>query len=98
MFEGGMPRDEAGMGRARATNPDELPGDTTSEHGSDPQHDDAGSTNKVGPPSPPEIGRAGLHGTTKTGTTRGAASSGPDHAHEQARSGDAFGTRWETVH
>ena len=33
------------------------------------------------------MGRAGLHGMTKTGTTRGAASSGPDHAHEQARSG-----------
>ena len=33
------------------------------------------------------MGRAGLHGTTKTGTTRGAASSGPDQAHEQARSG-----------
>ena len=40
----------------------------------------------MGPPSPPEIGRAGLHGTTKTGTTQGAASSGPDQAHEQARS------------
>ena len=33
------------------------------------------------------MGRAGLHGTTKTGTTRGAASSGPDQAHEQAGSG-----------
>ena len=40
MFEGGVPRDEAGVGRARATNPDELPGDATSKHGSDPQHDD----------------------------------------------------------
>ena len=29
----------------------------------------------------------GVHGTTKTGTTRGAASSGSDQAHEQARSG-----------
>ena len=29
----------------------------------------------------------GLHGTTKTGTTRGAASSGPDQVQEQARSG-----------
>ena len=28
-----------------------------------------------------------LHGTTKTGTTRAAASSGPDQAQEQARSG-----------
>ena len=28
-----------------------------------------------------------MHGTTKTGTTRGAASSGPDQAQEQARSG-----------
>ena len=39
MFESGVPRDEAGVGRARATNPDELPGDATSKHGSDPQHD-----------------------------------------------------------
>ena len=43
MPEGGMPRDKAGVGRARAPNPDELPGDATSEHGGDPQHDDAGS-------------------------------------------------------
>ena len=33
MLEGGVPRDEAGVGRARAPNPDELPGDATSKHG-----------------------------------------------------------------
>ena len=32
MSEGGVPRDEAGVGRARTPNPDELPGDATSEH------------------------------------------------------------------
>ena len=47
MFEGGVPRDEAGVGRARATNPDELPGDATSKHGSDPQHDNVGSADKT---------------------------------------------------
>ena len=36
MFEGGVPRDEAGVKRARAPNPDELPGNATREHGSDP--------------------------------------------------------------
>ena len=46
MPEGGVPRDEAGVGRARAPNPDELQGDAISEHGSDSQHDDAGSANK----------------------------------------------------
>ena len=50
MPEGGVPRDEARVGRARAPNPDELPGDATSEHGGDPQHDDAGSANKTSSP------------------------------------------------
>ena len=50
MPEGSVPRDEAGVGRARAPNPDELPGDAISEHGSDPQHDDAGSANKTSGP------------------------------------------------
>ena len=40
--EGGVPGDEAGVGRARAPHPDELPGYATSQHGGDPQHDDAG--------------------------------------------------------
>ena len=44
MPEGGVPRDEAGVGQARAPNPDELPGDATR---SDPQHDDAASANKT---------------------------------------------------
>ena len=30
MSEGGVPRDEAGVGGARAPNPDELPGDAQS--------------------------------------------------------------------
>ena len=38
------------------------------------------------PPSPYKIGRVGLHGTTKTGTTQGATDSGPDQAHKDARS------------
>ena len=65
MFESGVPRDEAGVGRARATNPDELPGDATSKHGSDPQHDDVGSTDKTPGPgyvwSTPGTGRGGKH-------------------------------------
>ena len=51
MFESGVPRDEAGVGRARATDPDELPGDATSEHGSDPQHDDVGSADEASGPA-----------------------------------------------
>ena len=50
MSEGGVPREEAGVGRARAPIPDELPGDATSEQGGDPQHDDAGSANKTSGP------------------------------------------------
>ena len=48
-----------GVGRARATNPDELPGDATSKHGSDPQHDDVGSTDKT----PSRGWRQPRHGT-----------------------------------
>ena len=36
MPEGGVPRDEAGVGRARAPNPDELPGDSTARTGVTP--------------------------------------------------------------
>ena len=65
MFEGGVPRDEAGVGRASATDPDELPGDATSEHGSDPQHDDVGSADKASGPgyvwSTPGAGRGIQH-------------------------------------
>ena len=39
--ESSMPRDKTGVGRARATHPDELPGYASSQHGGDPQHDDA---------------------------------------------------------
>ena len=46
MLEGGVSRDEAGVGRARATDPD----DATSEHGSDPQHDDVGSADETSGP------------------------------------------------
>ena len=41
MPEAGMPGNEAGVGRARATHLDELPGYATSQHGGDPQYDDA---------------------------------------------------------
>ena len=65
MFEGSVPRDEAGVGRARATDRDELPGDATSEHRSDPQHDDVGSTDKASGPgyvwSTPGAGRGSQH-------------------------------------
>ena len=65
MFESGVPRDEAGVGRTRATNPDELPGDATSKQGSDPKHDDVGSTDKTSGPgyvrSTPGTGRGGKH-------------------------------------
>ena len=44
--------------------------------------------------SPPEIGRAGLHGTAKTGTTREQGA----RALIKPGRGDAFGTRRETVH
>ena len=80
MFEGGVPRDEAGVGRARATNPDELPGDATSKHGSDPQHDDAGSTNKTSGPgyiwSTPGTGRGGKRGERVCGRTPGRIAGG----------------------
>ena len=65
VFESDVPRDEAGVGRARATDPDELPGDATSKHGSDPQHDDVGSTDKTPGPgyvwSTPGTVRGGKH-------------------------------------
>ena len=47
MPEVGVPRDEAGVGQARAANPDELPGDATSKHGSDPQHDNMGRQTRL---------------------------------------------------
>ena len=36
-----MPGDETGVGQARATHTDELPGYAPSQHRGDPQHDDA---------------------------------------------------------
>ena len=50
MPEGGVPGDEAGVGRARAPHPDELPGYATSQHAGDPQHDDAGPVDKTSGP------------------------------------------------
>ena len=38
------------------------------------------------PPFPSEIGRAGLHGTTKTGTTQETSYLGPDQVQENVRS------------
>ena len=57
MPEGGMPGDEAGVGRACAPHPDELPGYATSQHGGDPKYDDAGqadTTSMYGTPLGPE--------------------------------------------
>ena len=79
MPEGGVPRDEAGVGRARAPKPDELPGDAASEHGSDPQHDDAGSANKTSGPGyvwgTPEAGGGRKHGERVCGRTPGRIAS-----------------------
>ena len=73
MFESGVPRDEAGVGRARATDPDELPGDATSEHRSDPQHDDVGSADEASGPgyvwSTPGTGRGSQHSERVRGHT-----------------------------
>ena len=73
MFESGVPRDEAGVGRARATDPDELPGDATSEHRSDPQHDDVGSADEASGPgyvwSTPGTGRGSQHSERVRGRT-----------------------------
>ena len=41
MPESSVPRDKTGVGRARAAHLDELPGYAPSQHGGDPQHDDA---------------------------------------------------------
>ena len=66
-------RDEAGVGRARATDPDELPGDATSEHRSDPQHDDVGSADEASGPgyvwSTPGTGRGSQHSERVRGRT-----------------------------
>ena len=73
MFESGVPGDEAGVGRARATDPDELPGDATSEHRSDPQHDDVGSADEASGPgyvwSTPGTGRGSQHSERVRGRT-----------------------------
>ena len=50
------------------------------------------------PFSLPEIGRAGLHGTTKTGTTREQRARALIKPTSKPGRGDAFGTRRETVH
>ena len=76
MPEGGMPRDEAGVGRVRAPNPDELPGDAASEH---PQPDDAGSANKTSGPGyvwgTPGAGGGRKHGERVCGRTPGRIAS-----------------------
>ena len=73
MFESGVPRDEAGVGRACATDPDELPGDATSEHRSDPQHDDVGSADEASGPgyvwSTPWTGRGSQYSERVRGRT-----------------------------
>ena len=51
------------MGRARATHTNELPSHAPSEHGGDPQHDDAGSADSTSDPghvrNAPGAGRGG---------------------------------------
>ena len=54
MPEGGVPGDEAGVEQARASHPDELPGYATSQHGGDPQHDDAGPADTTSGPEEEE--------------------------------------------
>ena len=79
MPEGGVPRDEAGVGRARAPNPNELPGDITTKHGSDPQYDDVGSANQASGPGyvwgTPGAGRGRKHGERVCGRTPGRIAS-----------------------
>ena len=58
--EGGAPGDEARVGQARATHPDELPGYASGQHGGDLQHDDAGPA----------------HTTSRSGHVRGAPGAG----------------------
>ena len=41
MPESGLPGDEAGVGLAHATHPDELMGYASGQYGGDPQHDNA---------------------------------------------------------
>ena len=47
MPEGGVPRDEAGVGRACAPNPDELPGDARASTGVTPNMTNVRYQNKA---------------------------------------------------
>ena len=80
MPEGGVPEEEAGVGRARAPHPDELPGYATSQHRGDPQYDDAGPANKTSGPGhvwdAPGAGGGRNHGERVRGRTPGRVASG----------------------
>ena len=80
MPEGGVPGDKAGVGRARAPHPDELPGYATSQQGGDPQYDDAGQANKTSGPGhvwdAPGAGGGRNHGERVRGRTPGRVASG----------------------
>ena len=81
--EGGMPGDEAGVGRARATHPDELPGYAAGQHGGDPQYDDAGSADTT--PGPGHVWGtpgAGRDGERVRGPTPGGLRAAYRHARE----------------
>ena len=80
MPEGGVPGDEAGVGRACAPHPDELPRYATSQHGGDPQHDDAGPADTTSGPGhvwdTPGAGRGRNEGERVCGHTPGGVKGG----------------------
>ena len=77
MSESGVPGDEAEVGRARATHPDELLGYASGQHGGDPQHDVAWPADTTSGPSPvkdaPGAGRGREDGERVCGHTPGGA-------------------------
>ena len=70
-------RDEAGVGRARATHPDELPGCASGQHKGDPHHDDARPADTTFGPgqvrNAPGAGRGREDGERVCGRTPGGA-------------------------
>ena len=86
MPEGSVPGDEAGVGRARAPHPDELPGYATSQHGGDPQYDDAGPADMTSGPGhvwdTPGAGGERNHGERVRGPLQGGLRTAYRHARE----------------
>ena len=78
MPEGGVPGDETGLGPARATHPDELPGYASGQHGVDLQHDDAWPLNTTPGHvrNAPGTGRGRKDGERVCGRTPGGAAGG----------------------